>query len=114
MDYIRKKKDFEVELEETKKCASEKTWSLIAKASSFEVKLNAVKEKKLLLKGSSPWSSEKARYHWDWSKKFLKLRRQLQDTKAWHNNYRVCWAEKISKLERELKEARDEVTHLQR
>ncbi|EHA8586941.1 hypothetical protein COCNU_scaffold001195G000050 [Cocos nucifera] len=53
MDYIRKKRDLEVKLEEVKDHGSEKAWSLIAKASSLEVELNAAKEKILLLEGSS-------------------------------------------------------------
>ncbi|EHA8591098.1 hypothetical protein COCNU_scaffold033387G000010 [Cocos nucifera] len=46
MDYIRKKRNLEVELKEVKERTSEKAWSLTAKASSLDVELNAVKEKK--------------------------------------------------------------------
>ena len=55
-----RKGNFERELAELKKGASEKSWTLIAKASSLEVKLKAVKKKIHLLEGSSPWSSDKA------------------------------------------------------
>ena len=68
MDYIRKKRNFEVELEEIKKRASDKSWMFTSKVRSLEVELNAAREKIQLLKGSSSWSSNNVQYGWDWSK----------------------------------------------
>ena len=75
MSFINWKWVLTEELERVKKYYSEKTWALMSKVSSLEVKLNVVNEKIWLLEESSPWSSDKAQYDWDWLKKFLELQK---------------------------------------
>ena len=65
-----KKGNFKRELAELNKSASDKSWALTAKANFLKVELQAAKEKIQLFEGSSLWSSNKAWYEWDWSKKF--------------------------------------------
>ena len=57
-----KKGNFERELAELKKSTDDKSWALTIKLSSLEVKLRVAKEEIQLLEGSSPWSSDEARY----------------------------------------------------
>ena len=47
------------ELEEIKKHASKKSWTLMAQISALEVELRASEEKIRLLEGSSAWSTNR-------------------------------------------------------
>ena len=62
-----KKGNFKRELAKLKKSASDKSWVLTIKISSLKAELRAVRDQIQLLKGSSPWSIDKAQYEWDWS-----------------------------------------------
>ena len=64
MDYINKKHHLIEELEWVKKLDSDKTWTLMAKASSLKVELKAVQERIQLLEGSSVWSTNREKYGW--------------------------------------------------
>ena len=94
-----KKDNFEKEQTELRKNVSDKSWALAAKISFLEVELKTVKEKIQLLKESSPWSSDKVRYEWDWSQRFSALQKQLFDVKSAYETYRLGWCRRISKLE---------------
>ena len=60
-----RKGSFERELAELWKNACNNSWALTAKIGSLETQLKAVNEKVQLLKGSLPWSSDKAQFEWD-------------------------------------------------
>ena len=45
MEYTRRKADFVVELEELRKCASDRSWTQASKINSLEVELAAAREK---------------------------------------------------------------------
>ncbi|EHA8588103.1 hypothetical protein COCNU_scaffold004112G000080 [Cocos nucifera] len=75
-----RKGSFEKEIIKLKRNASDKSWALTAK------NLKKAKKKIYLLEGSSSWSTNKARYDWDWSQR----------------------------LEGELKTAKDEAAYLQK
>ena len=77
MDYSRKKANFEKELEELRKHASDRSWTQASKISSLEVELAAAREKIGQLEGSSSWLATQAKYDRDWSIKFSDLQKQL-------------------------------------
>ena len=64
-DFSIRKGIFKRELAKLNKNASCKSWMLTVKINFLETELKAMKEKIQLLKGSSPWSSDKARYEWN-------------------------------------------------
>ena len=114
MDYTQRKADFTTELEELRKCASDRSWIQASKISSLEVELAAVREKIDQLEGSSSWLATQADCDRDWSKKFSDLQKQLQDVEANYNAYRVGWCGQVEDYRRKLKTATDEVACLQR
>ena len=60
MEYTRRKADFVVQLEELRKCASDRSWTQTFKISSLEVELGAAREKIGQLEGSSSWLTTQA------------------------------------------------------
>ena len=60
MDYTWRKADFVKELEELRKCASDRSWTQTSKISSLEIELATAWEKIGQLKGSSSWLATQA------------------------------------------------------
>ena len=73
MEYSQRKVNFEKELEEHKKHASDRSWVQASKISSLRAELSAAQEKISQLEGSSSWLSTRADCDQEWSKKFFDL-----------------------------------------
>ena len=73
MEYSRRKANFEKEIEEHKKCASDQIWAQAAKISSLRVELSAAQERISQLEGSSSWLLTRADSNREWSKKVSDL-----------------------------------------
>ncbi|EHA8587003.1 hypothetical protein COCNU_scaffold001289G000010 [Cocos nucifera] len=68
-----RKGSFEKEIVELKRNVGNKSWVLTVKISYLKADLKAMREKIQLLEESSSWSSNKARFEWDWSMRFSAL-----------------------------------------
>ena len=73
MEYSRRKANFEKELEEHKKHASDRSWAQATKISSLRVELSAAQERISQLAGSSSRLSTRADSDREWSKKVSDL-----------------------------------------
>ena len=82
MEYSRRKANFERELEEHRKCASDRIWVQAAKISSLRVELSVAQERISQLEGSSSWLLTRADSDREWSKKVSILQQQLQNVEA--------------------------------
>ena len=77
MEYNRRKANFEKELEEHKKHASDQIWAQDDKISSLRVELSAARERIGQLEGSSSRPLTRADSDREWSKKVSDLQQQL-------------------------------------
>ena len=75
MEFIRKKADFVTELEELRKCASDRSWTQASKISSLKVELATAQEKIDRLEGSSSRLTVRTDRDQDWSKRFSDLQK---------------------------------------
>ena len=73
MEYSRRKANFEKELKEHKKHASDQIWAQAAKISSLRVELSAAQERIGQLERSSSRLLTQADSDWEWSKKVSDL-----------------------------------------
>ena len=73
MEYSRRKANFEKELEEHKKHASDQIWAQATEISSLRVELSAAQERIGQLEGSSSWLLTGADSDREWSKKVSDL-----------------------------------------
>ena len=91
MEYSRRKMNFEKELEEHKKRASDRSRAQAVKISSLRVDLSAAQERISQLEGSSSRLSTQIDCDRKWSKKFSDLQQQLQDAEVSYDAYRAGW-----------------------
>ena len=89
MEYSRRKANFEKELEEHKKHASDQIWAQAAKISSLRVELSATQERIGQLEESSSRLLARADSDREWSKKVSDLQQRLQDVEASYDAYRI-------------------------